>query len=85
MSLSSTAAAVEWLPNVAAEGDDSKRDWQQSLLMTDRGTPRALLANAITALRLAPEWDGVLGFNEFSMTTVALKPPPWPARSRSAR
>jgi predicted P-loop ATPase len=79
MSLSSTAAAVEWLPDVAAEGDDSKRDWQQSLLMTDRGTPRALLANAITALRLAPEWDGVLGFNEFSMTTVALKPPPWPA------
>ncbi len=45
--------------------------------MTDRGTPRAVLANAITALRLAPEWDGVLGFNEFSMCTVTLKQPPW--------
>ena len=63
MSLSSSAAA-EWLPNAPLEADDSKGDWQQNLLMTDRGTPRAVLANAITALRLAPEWEGVLGLNE---------------------
>ncbi len=36
-----------------------------------------LLANAITAFRLAPDWHGVLGFNEFSMTTVTLTSPPW--------
>ncbi|MGD1095116.1 MAG: VapE domain-containing protein [Bryobacteraceae bacterium] len=53
-------------------------DWHSYLLLNDRRAPRALLANAITALRMAPEWDGVLGFNEFSMTTVALKNPPWP-------
>ena len=58
------------------QGDDGK-GWRQDLLMSDRGAPRAVLANAITALRLAPEWDGVLGFNEFSTCTVTLKPPPW--------
>ena len=78
MSPSSSAATAEWLPNTPTEADDSKRDWKHGLLMTDRGTARAVLANAIIALRLAPEWEGVLGFNEFSMTTVALKPPPWP-------
>lgn len=55
-------------------------DWSRHLLVNDSRAPRAVLANAITALRLAPEWDGVLGFNEFSLTTVALKAPPWPGR-----
>lgn len=72
----SSAAAKEWLPDFPAAGDDGK-GWRQDLLMSDRGAPRAVLANAITALRLAPEWDGVLGFNEFSTCTVTLKPPPW--------
>jgi hypothetical protein len=35
------------------------------------------LANAIAALRHAPEWGGVLAFNEFGFGTVALKPAPW--------
>ncbi len=48
------------------------------LLLNHARAPRAVLANAITALRLAPEWEGVLGFNEFSLATVALKGPPWP-------
>lgn len=78
MSASSANAAAEWLPDLSNQSDGpetAKGNWQQQLLMTDRGTPRAVLANAIIALRLAPEWDGVLGFNEFSMATVALKPP----------
>jgi predicted P-loop ATPase len=36
-----------------------------------------VLANAIAALRHAPEWGGVLAFNEFAFGTVALKPAPW--------
>ncbi len=36
-----------------------------------------VLANAIAAFRHAPEWGGVLAFNEFSLGTVALKPTPW--------
>ena len=39
--------------------------------------PERLLANAMTALRHAPEWDGVLGFNEFSQQVVTLRPTPW--------
>ena len=33
-------------------------------------------ANAISAFRHAPEWGGVLAFNEFAFGTVALKPTP---------
>jgi predicted P-loop ATPase len=36
-----------------------------------------VLANAIAAFRHAPEWGGVLAFNEFSLGTVALKATPW--------
>ena len=52
-------------------------DWRSNLLTNEKGFPKALLANAITALRWAPEWAGVLGFNEFSLGTVALKAPAW--------
>jgi hypothetical protein len=37
-----------------------------------------VLANAIAAFRHAPEWGGVLAFNEFAFGTVALKPIPCP-------
>ena len=39
--------------------------------------PQALLANAMTALRYAPEWDGVLGFNEFSQQVQTMGVTPW--------
>ena len=58
-------------------GQGEIKDWRSKLLTTARGMPKAVLANAITALRLAPDWAGVLGFNEFTLTTVALKSPPW--------
>ncbi len=65
-------------PNEPSPGAPRTKDWGRDLLTNEFGAPRAVLANAITALRLAPEWDGVLGFNEFSLATVALKAPPWP-------
>ena len=52
-------------------------DWHSELLLTPTHQPKPLLANAITALRRAPEWQGVLGYDEFKLTTVALRPPPW--------
>ncbi len=76
----SSAVTAEWLPVVRCDGDSSKAAqdaWRQHLIMNERGSPRAVLANAITALRSAPEWDGVLGFNEFSMSTIALNRPLW--------
>ena len=56
------------------------------LIVTAEGKPRALLANAITALRYAPEWQEVLAFNEFSLSVATRKPAllsgagsgPWP-------
>lgn len=55
----------------------STANWRHELLVTERGMVKAVLANAITALRRAPEWAGVLGFNEFSLATVTLKAVPW--------
>lgn len=52
-------------------------NWRSNLIVTREGTPKPVLANAITALRLAPEWDGVLAFNEFSLAAVARKSAPW--------
>lgn len=68
--------------------DPSRRDyvvdWRSFLVVNKDGQPKPLLANAITALREAPEWAGVLAFNEFSLGTVALKSAPWggPATGR---
>ena len=74
-------AAIEAATDfVKFDGPDcsvSAVEWQSTLLKNDKGFPKALLANAITALRLAPEWAGVLGFNEFSLGTIALKAAPW--------
>jgi predicted P-loop ATPase len=39
--------------------------------------PERLLANALIALRHAPAWDGVLGFNSFSQRVVTLSRTPW--------
>src|SRR5215467_3043258 len=44
---------------------------------TTEGRILPVLANAIAAFRHAPEWGGVLAFNEFGHGTVAMKPAPW--------
>ena len=51
--------------------------WRERLLLTITGTPKPLLANAITALREAPAWFGVVAHDEFSRETVIEVPPPW--------
>jgi predicted P-loop ATPase len=57
------------------------RNWHEYLIANLAGTPKPILANAITALRQAPDWDGVLGFNEFSLGTVALNSAPHGSRA----
>jgi predicted P-loop ATPase len=52
------------------------KDWK-SQLVYENGKPKANEANCITALARAPEWKGVLAFNEFANNVVKLKPPPW--------
>jgi hypothetical protein len=57
--------------------------WKKDLLRskppmnTTEGRILPVLANAIAAFRHAPEWGGVLAFNEFALGTVALKLTPW--------
>jgi hypothetical protein len=52
-------------------------DWQDDLILTATKTPKPLLANALTALRRAPEWQGVLAYDEFALVTMLMKAPPW--------
>jgi predicted P-loop ATPase len=52
-------------------------EWRKELLLNDEGEARPVLANAITALRGAPQWQGVLWHDAFATATVARKPPPW--------
>jgi len=54
-----------------------KPDWQDELLVTDKGGFRACLANAITALRTAPEWEDRLWFDAFHNRAVLRGVPPW--------
>ena len=76
--MSAKPKPARWLPDLpGTEAESIAGGWNARLLMNDRGTPKALLANAITALRSAPEWAGVLGFKEFSLGTVTLKAAPW--------
>ena len=56
---------------------DAVFDWRAALVTNREGAPFPVLANAITALRHAPEWGGVLAFNEFSLGVTAMKAAPW--------
>jgi len=51
--------------------------WRGQLLVNATKQPKPLLANALIALRNAPEWRSVLAYDEFALITIALKPPPW--------
>jgi hypothetical protein len=66
-----------------AHVDFTGSSWKKDLLRSKppmnhcEGRILPVLANAIAAFRHAPEWGGVLAFNEFSLGTVALKATPW--------
>src|SRR4051794_6729885 len=51
--------------------------WQDDLVLTEKGTPKAVLRNALIALRRCPEWDGRIAFDEFSSKIMLLNNPPW--------
>ena len=60
-----------------ADLQDELSGWRAALLLSRKNTPKPLLANALIALRHAPEWRGVLAYDEFALVTMQLKPPPW--------
>ena len=66
-----------------ARVDFAGSSWRKDLLRSKpivsnmEGRILPVLANAIAAFRHAPEWGGVLAFNEFGLGTVVLTPAPW--------
>jgi predicted P-loop ATPase len=57
--------------------DFGNGDWHANLIRSANDQPKALLANAITALRDSPAWKNVLAYNEFTMGILATKATPW--------
>lgn len=54
-------------------------DWKRELIRNISGDIRPLLANAIHALRRAPEWHGVVVYDEFALRTRTVAKTPWGA------
>jgi predicted P-loop ATPase len=74
----STEAGGSWLPGPTNPPNGTTQpadDWRKRLIRNKSGDPKALLANAMTALRGAPEWTDVLAFNEFTISTVMKRSP----------
>jgi hypothetical protein len=57
-----------------------RRHWTDDLRVNSRGVV-GNLRNALYALRHAPEWDGVLAYDDFAAKVVTKKPPPWGDRN----
>ena len=55
--------------------------WDLLLIKNSKGKPVTCLENALEALTYAPEWQGVLGFNESSLQVIATAAPPWNSRA----
>jgi hypothetical protein len=68
---------IDDLAEARAKLRDKGGAWRAQLLLSATKDPRPLLANALLALHEAPEWGGVLGYDEFALTAMALRPPPW--------
>ena len=77
MLLEAGEQAVRDAISAARATGDEPTSWRSKLLVNREGRPRAVLANAIHALRHAPDWQNVLWHDEFATRTVARKPPPW--------
>jgi predicted P-loop ATPase len=51
--------------------------WTIGLTLNDRGAPVGNLRNVLYALRHAPEWQGVLAYDEFATRVITQQPLPW--------
>jgi putative DNA primase/helicase len=56
---------------------ERRAGWTAGLLLNDSGAAKPVLANAILALQVAPQWAGVVGYDEFSQRLRLVKPSPW--------
>jgi predicted P-loop ATPase len=54
-----------------------RNGWRADLLYNDKKQPKPILANAITAIRDAPQWEQRVVYDEFAHKIIAKRPPPW--------
>ncbi len=73
------------LAAIARVDFNSTTGWKAKLLCSDTGKPKALLSNAMLALRQDPQFEGVLRFNEFSLRTEIGNEPPWERQARDRK
>lgn len=71
-------------PSLSVVGGDppsgpgtSATSWRDNLILTDTGKAKPLIANALQAFRLHPDWAGSLWFDSFHLETVFKGPLPW--------
>lgn len=60
-----------------ATATDGPFDWYGGLILSDKKVPRAVLANALHALRFAPELAGLAAFDTFTQRSVFTRAAPW--------
>lgn len=70
---------ADWVPtpDSTPPAESISTGWKARMIRGTRGGVLAVVANAITALRCAEDWQGVLHFNESSMSTVVKCAPPF--------
>lgn len=56
---------------------DLTTGWRALLDRPESGAPRAHVLNAMLVFQHAPEWDGVIGLNEFTGEITVCAPPPY--------
>ena len=71
MSLESTVDNMLSLAGVRSEL------WRQELALNDRGKPDGTASNVAIALELAPELQGIVGYDEFEQRAMIMRAPPW--------
>jgi Virulence-associated protein E-like domain len=64
-------------PRIWERAGPARKGWQSVLIMTEKGNPKPLLVNAVTALRQAPEWQGLVWFNAFRNQAFLRGTTPW--------
>jgi predicted P-loop ATPase len=55
----------------------SSYSWTDDLKLDDKGAVRPMLSNLMLFLHHHPQWEGVLGLNEFTTQVVIRQQPPW--------
>jgi putative DNA primase/helicase len=84
--MSAEPVSPEWLAGLGSQVvpanvsiPEPAADWRDRLLQNQKGI-KGCLQNALVALEYAPEWRGVVHFDESALQVVAKSAPPWDCR-----